>query len=474
MNSAVHLDSLEPDTGRPGVWTLFAALSAVGVLLLSAGPLRDVDRYWHISIGSEILSYRSLDFPEPWSFVRRPPWRSSAWLSEVVFVAIDALLGDLGFRLLRLFVGGATLALLARVLLGRRPDVWGPLVFSVVALQLFPFIVERPQLFSLPLLIWLAVVSQRVLCAGRVPPWWQVALVTYLWANLHGLWVLTPVALTLAMLAVLLQSPTSARALVRPLAACVLAAFAVGTLTPAGPRLLLTPFLLRDAAQGVREWQPTSLTSPIAWGLLALLVLMFLGWARAREPIPVSEIVWTLAWAGFALLAVRNIPPATLLLAPVVLGRLQETFPGVSSSLRVPRSWVAAVLVSGGLGALAVVSLVPNLPRGTPLALVARLSDLNEPVRLLNDPNVGGLVIAYAEPQVKVAVDGRADRYGAAFLGEYRDLMNLKPGWQVTLASLHPTHAFLLDDVPLALRLEEDPQWTVLDRADGYVVLAAD
>ena len=140
---------------------------------------------------------------------------------------------------------------------------------------------DRPQTFSLVFIAALVPVIRRAVVDDKPPAAWQLILGTWIWANIHGLWIVAPFVLALVALTRLAEHRRDWRMPAILTVACT----AVAGLTPVGPALLLTPWRISRSTQSIAEWQPTALSSPLAWGLALTLVLMVVGWAR----IPVSQ-----------------------------------------------------------------------------------------------------------------------------------------------------------------------------------------
>jgi hypothetical protein len=89
---------------------------------------------------------------------------------------------------------------------------------------------------------------------------------------------------------------------------------------------------------------------------------------------------------------------------------------------------------------------------------------------VLNEYNVGGILILRGHGRVKVAVDGRADYYRGAWIDRYLELVALNPGWPPRLVRLNADRALLLRDTPLIGQLMMDG-WRVTARQGDYVLL---
>ena len=72
--------------------------------------------------------------------------------------------------------------------------------------------------------------------------------------------------------------------------------------------------------------------------------------------------------------------------------------------------------------------------------------------------------------EVQVGIDGRADRYGAAYIDEYLAMERAQQGWDETIARLNPDLA-LLPRSDAVVELLMDRGWTETGNEADYVLL---
>lgn len=475
----------EPTPHRSGrSWEpldLLAAVAVIGTLFMATGPLSDDnDVFWHILIGRELLDGTPFsDLGSTFSFtVANGDWRTGAWLSEVLMAWLHDLGGwpllVVGFRLLPV-LGVATVLWFG--VLRRYPSRASVGPFVLAMLMMATAVEERPQSWSFVFVALAAVWWLRTVADAAPPRWWLVIPVAALWANLHGLWVLLPVVMALAALGRMLDhGPTDPAG--RRAALASLAAVAGGCLTPLGPSGLLLPFHLSAAGRAVIvEWQPVAPIGGYGWPLavVAGCVLVLLGRTR---PVRWADLVLALPVIGFGLLAARNVAPAVLLLTPLfadlahsVLGGRGRTTVSTREASRLRIAGIA-VLVAGVLASVCLVAARPPGPDDDlPTRLAEQLADQPAPVRLLNDYNLSGIALFYGGPDVQVAVDGRADYYGADYLTRYIDATVRGRDLTAFLRDIEPTHVLIGRDSALAERLLTE-HWRVVGAEDGYLLLA--
>jgi hypothetical protein len=452
--------------GRSSAWTLVGILTAAMALPAAAKPLVDFDVWWHVRTGQLIIDSHSVPHVETWSWTAAGrPWVATSWLADVLFGGTYDAFGWRGVLLLRLLGAALLLGVLARYLL-RDATPFNGLVFAIVALGLMPFLTERPQLFSLIFAVWLAAVLNNAR-RGQLPRPLVFLAITYFWTNVHGMWILAPAMLVLGSLAHWLDDKRDAHAVLRKAALMAAGACALAALTPAGPRIVYWSVQVRSATAGlISEWQPTVLWNIRYCGTLVLMVLLATTWARARSPVPWSEVVVASTMFVFSIVAVRYVAPALILMAPIVVERLNSTF-RLNSRVLLPR-WVAPTTFAAGI-ALATVLAFSSAPlaKGVPTGIVAQLKAMPQsPVRVLNDYNVGGVLTGFGAPEVSVAIDGRTDVYAPDYVERYIRATRGLVDWEQLVDSLDPDAAVLGHDGALARLLVEQRGWTI-ERTEG-------
>lgn len=497
----------KPRDSRPWIWlaALIVATLSVGAIAATIGPLRDPDLYWHIRLGEELLDGVSIyDAGRDWSFAPvQYTWVSTQWIVELLFAGLENVAGFSGLIAYRTITTLLTILTLSLVIF-RHTRVWAALVvLPLPAVTLIIFAQERPQQISFILLPIVGYWWLRAVRDGVSPRWWILLPLAAVWANCHGLWIMLPVVLGLAFAARLLDHGRGDPAL-RPLAIGTAVSIVGGCITPVGPLNLLAPIRFAGTTSHIKEWEPTNFIYPASYGLSAMLLLMVIAWARGRSRrpdhsrrtdmrIPRGEILFVAVLALLAASASRNICSGVLLLAPLLAWRLSKSFAGPRSATmpeglrKVAKPY--ALIVSGltvVMAGVVVAISVPIPPDSAPTGLISEIAHNPSQSRVLNSYNAGGLVLWFARPDVsqteakpgnggsghfvQVGIDGRADRYGAAYIEEYLAMMRGIPGWELSVARLQPDVALLADDEALVPLLQSQG-WQVKGREASYVLL---
>lgn len=457
----------------PG-WHLLALVAGLAAALFCAGPVSDPDVFWHVEAGAYTLHGQRFPFPDPWSYsLPDAHWHSTAWLSELILAAVQRSSGWLGIVVLRAAITAWIVMALYRLLVRPERSWTGPVVFLAVVLPISRYVQERPQTASLLFLVWLAAIGHRFLTTGARPRRWRFVAMTYLWALLHGLFVLAPAILVLLALGALLARGRAAREDAAWLTRTALLATAGAALTPLGPRLLLAPITVGNAAKGMlAEWLPTNLTVPGAWGFAAVLAILLVCWARSTRTVPLDQLLFVVVLTAFGFLVIRNAGVVSILLAPLAVDWLGIAFGG-RSELTVPRRAFACLAVLGAIAVAVSYLRWPVLPEARPAKIAQSLAAQPGQLRVLNDYNISGYLISSTSGHVKLLVDGRADRYGHAFLERERAAVQGGIDWQPVIREYHPDVAVIGKDSPLAQLLVAVEGWHVVMTDHAFQLLSA-
>ncbi|HUW78543.1 MAG TPA: hypothetical protein VMV52_07325 [Candidatus Nanopelagicaceae bacterium] len=399
-------------------------------------------------------------------------------MSEVLMSLGHQLLGWQALIWWR-FIFGLLLLLVFVGTLARRNGLPAVAVTAgTAAFVLVPSIQERPALVGLIFIALTGATCARILIDARFErSTWLWVPATFLWANLHGSWILAPGALALAL--------TLSAIRLKNLSYIIQSSFLLisvaiaGCLSPIGWNGFLLPFKLRDTAgRFIVEWQRTDFTDPLAYGLLALLILFVVASTLGKARPNIFEFLWVLIWTLFAFTAFRNIGPATLLIAPLVARRLDRwisAFPKLMSQ-DMSRATTAKFKFAMALALLCTVistALVNPLDGVKPQYIAKRLAASTQNLRIINDYNASGVLLALGGDRVHLAVDGRADRFNPDWLAQYFEMLKVSGANAYLLTELRPNAAVLDVGSPLIWHLISEQKWHRIMTDGHYVLIAA-
>jgi hypothetical protein len=459
--------------GRIPLWRLLAIVAAAGGVLLATKPVRDPDIWWHVRLGDLIRS-SGVPHRELWSYpIIGDPWHPTAWLTDVLLSGVHEAGGWRAIVVFKVLVSFAILVTLYRQVIPlARAEITAP-VFVIAMASIGVFFSERPQMLSFLLVLVVGPWAVRFATTGQWRAWPWVAI-TYLWCNVHGWWVLGPALLGLGAVSWAAQSRLSRSSLLTLAKAAGTALIAVlATMaTPVGPALTFQPLAVHAIAPEITEWQPTSLLGNAPLGYTLLLLCLAVSWAVAPRR-PVGLLVFCLGAVAFSFVAVRNVAPVTLLLAPIVAQTAGAAFGPLLE--RRQQSMVPAWVGVGAATVTAALVLTaafarPAVEPTIPWRIVHQLGALPAPKHVVADFLVSG-VITGEVPSASVAMDTRVDNYSASYAHKYLAMLRMGARWRRTFASADPDYVVLLSDSGLRDYLQHIRHWVVMTRDNGFVLL---
>jgi hypothetical protein len=429
----------------------------IGIVVGASRPIRDNSFLWHIRAGTLQLEAGEVLTTDPFSYTMTgEPWRTQSWLADLLYGWLEQSTGGLAWvPWILIICGGLVLGLVGHATFRRVPDPL-PVALALVSLTWLglPNLVPRPVIFSFVLLALLVVVLD-------LRAHWAAPLILWVWAGLHGSFVL---GLGLLMLDALRRGlswkPASAR-LAASMVAVSLTAHGLGVWE------ILTSFLLnRGALDFIAEWAaPDLLSIAVAPYVLVLVALMV---ALARNRLGVRDLWVVIPFLVFGLTSARAVMPAAIVLVPFAA----SVWPSeMGAAARIPSPGPARInLVIAGLLVLA------------PLAVVAGFEGIDEkrfPVqaatslssqRVWHDDATGGYLI-YAG-RLPVFIDDRAELYGEEFFRDFVATRRGVPDWQSVFDDYHIEQALVSSEAGLAAAMTDegwpvqysDDRWTVFSR----------
>jgi len=405
------------------------ALAALWALTLN---LVDPDLWGHIRYGQDYLATGELPPTATYTFAAADtPWINHENLAELCLATGYRYLGTVGLLTAKCLIGLGIL--LAMVWSARRQGVhwfaaWTAML--LVAANLHPFFLLRPQLFSFAfctLVLLLLEVSFSDWEKGQQFRWQPLALlplVFAVWANTHGGFAAGLCIVTVYLLARTAQIFAQQNPSRRRQAAISKSAVLIGITLSCSAATLATPYgvdlhrwLLQSLSQPrpeITEWAAPSLRHIAFWPWIALLVasaLSLLFTRKQRDWVKVS-ILALVAWQSA--LHMRHIAFFALLCGfwlPVhvhsAVSRIGFNFT-LTPWLR--RTAVVALLVGTGFLSFAIDRQLKSLPvprNAYPLDAVQFMVDRGLQGKLVVSFNWAQYAIAALAPDVQVGFDGR-------------------------------------------------------------------
>lgn len=348
---------------RPSLVPVWLLLPVVGAFVgATLEPIPPHDYWWPLVMGrlidathvipqSNIFLYT---MPRDASFMNQP------WLAQwSMFRVFDAFGHAGGVWLRNLFLLLAW-ALALRTMWRRTPHAMAVGATALVCVLLtMPVVTVRTQMFAfVPFAVLLATVFGAAQDSRRT--WWlflNVPIMVF-WVNTHGTFILAPVLLGAATVAMAWERfiggcEHSWRHVAYWGAATLLTGLSVG-LNPHGLQIYTYVLLLAvrsDVSTTVSEWQPPSVAEPIGQ-VFVMVVLVAIGliW-RDRKHVRIFEALFFAAGVVLASSAVRHLFWFAMTTAVVLVPTVARRLPEQQASPNAVNAWIlgALLLVSVGI-----------------------------------------------------------------------------------------------------------------------------
>lgn len=381
-----------------------------------------------------------------------------AWVAEHFGLAGVAWLSGLWFVALLIAVYG--------VCRRRSPALVAAVLTALVLFACSSGLSARPQVLSYILIAVTVDLWLRTSEDGRIR-WWLIPL-AWLWAMTHGMWLLGVVTSFAAAVGLSLDRRETLGDAHRRIFLVPLGMLIAGGLTPAGPDLYRSVFLVGSRSSIFSEWQPPNFATPAVAVLGVMLGLaVVLAVRRGHSSwLFTAFIALACAWAIYV---ERTVPVAAVTVAPLLALQLRDFVPD-REPVRGERWWVT------GLAAASLAILLATAPMAArihqPRWVDPALTVLPGGTAVLADWAPAGY-LSWAYPNLAPVMTGYADMYTDSELERFVRLKSLDPGWDHIVAS-YGAHVAILDPhLPLAYALQKTLHWRVLHRSHDVEMLVA-
>lgn len=454
-----------PRAAALGVWGLALTGGVVISWLMRLRARPDIDLWLHLRIGDLLRSGFTFGAnPDPLVTLADRPYVPSQWLGQEVFSWLYQYFGLTGILALRLLLIEALVAFLylaCRNVVGPMPAAASTLLATIATAAAWG---ERPQLIGLVLEAAVSFAWLAARIRGRA--YWVVIPTMWLWACVHGSWVVGLATGILGAVAIMLERPKPHR-LGRLMVVNVLSVAAVAA-TPLGPSLLSQPFAVNEIARDtVNEWQSPRLSNPLYVLVLVMAAIVVVRAVRRwRSTLP--DLLTAAAAAALAAYSVRTVAFAAVLVAPAFASAMatrRDKAPQPLTRAEL-RPWLAAALVLAVLPG-AIVGVDRQGPLGP--ATSSELRNLPAGSHVAVDVRVSGWVL-HEFPSVRPLRDLRVEVYSPAAAARFEDLITARPGWP-EIARQEKVAAVLADSSgPLAQQLKKRADWSQIADEKGYAL----
>ena len=425
-------------------------LTAIGLALRL--PIRDNSYLWHLRAGERQIEAGSVLTSDPFSFtVAGNPWRTQSWLMDLAYGWLEGLRALISADLTVLVSAVVLLSAVALRLARRQSGLLAPLGVLWVMWITLGYFTARPVFPSLAMLAVLVLVLDDIRLR------WTVPLLFWVWASIHGGFIVGIGYLVLDAL----------RLKERRHITTLLASLVAVTLTAHG--WALWEILLRFGGSSanldlIQEWRPPDFMTlpllPFLLGIVGLLVVGMRGRLATRD-------LWVIVpFLVFAFTANRAVPLAAIVLVPFIFPPPRAVRIGTTPLAR-PVAWATIVIIVSLPFLIPVED--PGLAGRFPVEAATHLASLPT----FHDDGVGGYLIYTGHPG-GVFVDDRAELYGEVY-ADALAARDAEPGWEEMFAEYDIAQVLLLktDAVVAVLQARgwdqtfEDEEYVVL--VDGSV-----
>lgn len=462
----------------PDVAMLMSLLTVIWCLFLFDGTqqlFRDSDTGWHIRAGEAILDGKGLPRVDNWSLTRSgQSWFAWEWGADVLMGAAHRL------------GGMAWVAGLYALVLAACTWVWFHLNwaagghFLLACLLAIPLLTTsnihwhaRPHVFG-----WL-LCAQTVLYFERPRRrLLGVALLSAVWANFHPSFFLLPVIAGIYAVSRTIEpliwtrfSREESFADARWYAAAAATGLAATLLNPYGWHVHQHVWRYLNNAEllsRIGEFQTFNFHSEGTWQLILTMGIAALGAAAALIAKRPSHFLLISMLLAMGLRSARTLPLVAIICLPLANGALTlclrewqglqprlrkqiDNFLQYGANLRrlelgFTGTGAALVLFAAAGWALRMPAVQEHagFPSGVfPVQAAAEVEKLPMEARILAPDLFGGYLIYRFDGRRKVFFDGRSDFYGVGFMKDYLRLIEVRPGWESSMAGNRFTHALL-------------------------------
>ncbi len=247
------------------------------------------------------------------------PWTAHEWLSEIVMAVVHKAAGLEGLLCFFLLIAAISIWLLYKIT-EKNAHPW--LAFVCVALAVTisqGHLAARPHLFT-----WLfTIITLAILNSGGKRLYW-LPLITVIWANLHGGFILGLALQVIFIVGSCLQSYLVDRIPYReilhrqrtPVLVLILSILAVG-MNPFGYELLAFPFQVSKGvfSEMINEWQAPNLQT--MWYFRFYLVALVLLISLKKSAVTWTERLLIVFFFNAALTHIRHVSLMLMALTPL-------------------------------------------------------------------------------------------------------------------------------------------------------------
>lgn len=450
----------------PAALVMLAGVVAA-LMARAAAPVTSADTYFHLRLGDEFLQNWSASNPASVTPYASADWVPTQWLGQIIFAVMHDVLGLPGIA----WLTGVLLAVYAACIYGTTRYYVSPMIATLLTAATvtgsFPALSGRPQVLSYAFVAILTATWLRHRASGGTP--WRLIGLTWVWAMLHGMWIVGVVISAVAAVGILLDHAEMRRRPLPMIAVVVLSA-ASAALTPVGPQLLSAVVRVGGISGYFAEWAPPDFSRP-STAAAALLVAALVTLLFRSQDVTWFTVVMTLLACAWLAWSNRTVPVAAAMAAVLLAEQLSTR---VARAAVRPFEKVNVTVIFAG--ALVILAFITPQTAAAPVdegnAARVSVAALPADTGVLNEWSLGGADM-WLHPHLAVVMHGYGDMFTTEELDRNVRIMDLERGWVDEIEELDVHDALLLRDSRLTYALIESLGWNVVAEDDGLVHLEA-
>ena len=452
----------------------------------------DGDLPRHILTGNLILQTHRVPTTDSFSFrTIGYPSIPHEWLSQVLFAVVYNWLGLDGIVLFTALIIMLTWGVVYRQALYKSNSFFSALIITALGVATSQIhVLPRPHIYTYLLTAaWIALLE--VVRAGKSQISWTLPVMMLLWVNIHGMFILGLIILSIYLIGDLLENPSltwfntkAARSLLIAAGLSLIATF----FSPSGSKIWEAIASLGSNAyitSRVPEYQSPNFHMPETWPFIVILLITVIGFARSTKKTSWTDLLMVVSFTGIALYTGRLIPLFAIVVTPITakalgdwtrsefpnnrLSFLEENISRINSTAN-GSIWIftmvliAAVLLRSGHALDAEGRGNVFDQRFFPVEAAAWLEIHPQEGHMFNHFDWGGYLLLKLWPNYQIFMDGHTHIYGEALTREYEQVVTLDDEWQKIFKQYNITWAIIPPDWPLSKEL----------RADGWKIVYQD
>lgn len=171
-------------------------LTSISVIFAIASfmfvEIYDLDIWWHLVIGRDILSNWSIPFFDKYTIAGYgQPYHDSHWFFQVLVASTDKFFGIVGVQMFMVVIWGLTIAFVWKSVNKWTNSYWAPVIIFLAAMTSIERFLPRPEIITFLMMAIFYYLLQNKKYVTKTH-YIIFGLLQIIWANSHGLFVVGP------------------------------------------------------------------------------------------------------------------------------------------------------------------------------------------------------------------------------------------------------------------------------------------